>query len=365
MKKMFRRFISRGKTLILSSIIGDLYVKLNYTKLKHVKVRGMHGGIMINLEEAIEEAIDQFCPTERENLKLKEDIAICKWKYKGITPEEYFIFGFRENGHKYRKEFVSRYEKDQMYIRSIGLGENYELLHDKYKFYNNFKEFYKRDVCKLTRDDLGEFKTFCNKHTKYIAKSATGAGGFGTVIRSHNGTNLGIQAEIDFLLANGSKWVVEELIEQNETMALWNESSINTIRVTSYHNSKGFGIMDTVIRIGREGSSVDNASSGGVTAYVDKETGIILTDAVDKNNYVYSKHPDSNIQFVGFQVPQWEELKALVEIIHKRINFYPCVGWDFALSTDGWVLIEGNWGNLISQYILKKGLRKDFYNCFK
>jgi hypothetical protein len=39
------------------------------------------------------------------------------------------------------------------------------------------------------------------------------------------------------------------------------------------------------------------------------------------------------------------------------------IGWDFALTDDGWVLIEGNWGQFLSQYVDKIGLKSKFMDC--
>lgn len=36
------------------------------------------------------------------------------------------------------------------------------------------------------------------------------------------------------------------------------------------------------------------------------------------------------------------------------------IAWDFAYTPNGWVLIEGNWGQFLSQFATGKGLRKRF-----
>lgn len=36
------------------------------------------------------------------------------------------------------------------------------------------------------------------------------------------------------------------------------------------------------------------------------------------------------------------------------------IAWDFAYTPNGWVLIEGNWGQFLSQFATGKGLRKQF-----
>jgi len=53
-------------------------------------------------------------------------------------------------------------------------------------------------------------------------------------------------------------------------------------------------------------------------------------------------HPDTGIQIIGAQIPKWEELLALVEELVKIIPEQKYVGWDLALTTNGWCMIEGN-----------------------
>ena len=72
--------------------------------------------------------------------------------------------------------------------------------------------------------------------------------------------------------------------------------------------------------------------------------------------------PDSQLPFKGYQIPEWEALLKLAEEIHRtKMPNYPYIGWDFALTPKGWVLIEGNWGEMsMPQIEFGKGLYKEF-----
>ena len=41
------------------------------------------------------------------------------------------------------------------------------------------------------------------------------------------------------------------------------------------------------------------------------------------------------------------------------------IGFDFALTEKGWVLIEGNWGQFVSQYNDKIGVKDQFVKYLK
>ncbi len=163
------------------------------------------------------------------------------------------------------------------------------------------------------------------------------------------------------MVGSGAEWVVEEAIKQDDEMAKWNSSSVNTVRVPALLTKKGFFIMTPYFRTGRVGCVVDNAGAGGIFANVDTESGKICTNGIDERGLTYKSHPDSGLAFVGWQVPRWDELLKLVEEIHRTtMSDHIYIGWDFALTTQGWCLIEGNWGQFVNQYADKKGRKEEF-----
>ncbi len=330
-------------------------------KMKNAK------GSMVSFEDAVTEAIDIYESSldSTEIVRRRKDM-VKAWYKNTVTPEEYYIFGFRDLSQKQRDAFVSRKEKDQKMVLRVGLGENYLLLKDKYKFYNRFKDFFHRDVCRLTdsEEDRTAFLAFCRSHSSYIAKKSKGRMGIGTMIRSHNGTPEAIESEAKTLLEQGEEWVIEELIIQDKRMAELNPTSVNTVRVCSRWNSEGFSVFEAFVRMGRTGMVIDNVSSGGLSAAVDWKTGVVISDGFGKGTVTYTTHPDTGVPLRGFLIPEWDTLMETVKKIHSLIPYYPYVGWDFALTPKGWVVIEGNWGNFLTQY-LKIGMRKEFEKCFK
>lgn len=167
--------------------------------------------------------------------------------------------------------------------------------------------------------------------------------------------------EFDKLLNEGEAWIVEERIKQSESMAVWNESSVNTVRVLSFLRNGDFHVLTPFLRTGRKGSIVDNAGSGGIFANVDAQIGILSTEGIDECGIRYEKHPDSGLQFIGWQIPQYEELIATVRKMHTTIMpSHPYIGWDMALTAKEWVVIESNWGQFVNQYADHIGLKNKF-----
>ena len=123
-------------------------------------------------------------------------------------------------------------------------------------------------------------------------------------------------------------------------IAAFHPHSLNTIRVVTI--GRNAEVLGAFIRFGRGGNVVDNAHAGGIFCTVDVETGRIISRGLDTDGNYYERHPDSDKEFMGFQIPRWVEIKALLKEMHSLTPDAPVVGWDVALTPDGIEVIEAN-----------------------
>ena len=112
--------------------------------------------------------------------------------------------------------------------------------------------------------------------------------------------------------------------------------------------------------MGRNGSFVDNGGAGGLLIGIDKESGMLVTDGRDEFSNAFERHPDTGLCFKGYQLPEWENLLTLAKNISAKEELIPYIGWDFAHTERGWVVVEGNAsGQLIGpQIVTQTGSRK-------
>ena len=339
----------------------------NYIKNKyHDKICGG-----FRLDEQIEENISIFLDETKLADKayleqIKKDIVKSYLLY-GTNANEYFTLEFEKKGHKSRNEYLSKKRKNDLCIQNIkklSAGKKWESIFsnimDKNKFYSMSKDFFLRDATPVeNQNDLNSFLLFIKKHPKFIAKPSRGGGGKGVSIVETSATSP--EKAFDNLLKDGC-YIAEELIVQDPRIAVFNESSINTVRVPSIMTDSGIHVFYPLFRVGRKGSIVDNASSGGTFASIDADTGVVITDGYDELGHYFAEHPDSHIIYKGFQIPEWKNLIATVNKIHstmpKELKY---IGFDFALSCKGWCVIEANWGEFVMQQkALGRGLYKEF-----
>ena len=160
--------------------------------------------------------------------------------------------------------------------------------------------------------------------------------------------------------------VVEGLIQQTGIFHDIHPSSVNTVRISTIRFDDRVEIIHPFAKFGQAGTCVDNGGAGGILCTIDPNTGVIMR-ARDEQGTCYEKHPDTGSPIVGTQIPKWEEAVALAkELAHVRPqNRY--VGWDVALTDNGWVLVEGNFrGQFIGwQLVDRKGFKKELAGILK
>ncbi len=312
-----------------------------------------------------EEALQTFLTKEQladDNYKEKigDDVITSYVKYR-TRPRDYFYFDFPNLDDNKRESFLTETLEDQTLIEITGFDKYLNDLTDKWHFYELANAYFHREVILFDAQTSKEnFIAFCLRTKDLFIKPLTGSegdGAFTTFIKS----TCEAGELYNKLLNTNVKWMVEERIKQSKEMSAWNSSSVNTVRLPTFFNKKGFFVLAPIFRTGRFGKSIDNTSAGGVFSLIDAETGKICSDGHDIYNHIYEIHPDSKIRFRGFQIPRWEELISTAKSLHQCFHGHIYIAWDFALTDKGWDLIEGNWGRFRgAQLAGKTGIKKQF-----
>lgn len=269
---------------------------------------------------------------------LERDIVYSLHRY-GINFTEYFV-------HKYYslnaigREQVNNLRLQYGFCELVNDPSLRELFDNKGLTYEMFKPFYKRELVTVnTHNDFNLFESFLASHSSFIYKPLKGVCGKG--IKIYRNIYVDHKVLFDDFFQYGP-FVIEELIEQGEEMAILHPESINTLRLATFRIKDEVVIYGAAVRMGTGSSIVDNAGSGGIYCHVNCNYGFVDTNARDYmcNTYVY--HPDTRVRFVGFDIPQWEEAKQLVKEMAKTVDGATVISWDLAYSKKGWCMVEAN-----------------------
>ncbi len=267
------------------------------------------------------------------------DMVWCGIRY-GAGYVDYDAIGFYKLNSKQRKTMLTRGINNK-FVKKLNEKEYWHLFNNKNEFNEMFREYLKRDFIYPITEKHDETIEWLKKHEVFFAKPNDGQCGKNIEKIKTSDWNNDLEKLYNHLVEN-KLYLLEEPVIQCEEMNKLNKSSVNTTRMVSVMNDKGeVTILATFVRIGN-GKCVDNFNSGGMTAKVDVETGIILEEAVNKNGELFEKHPLTGTKIKGFQIPYWNEAKEMVKEAAKKSKHVRYVGWDVAMSINGPVLIEGN-----------------------
>ncbi len=263
------------------------------------------------------------------------------------TPKEFYIYKMYDLTEEEQDKVFLAYHSKQI-MKKYDVSKNFiTVLRNKELTNEMFASCIKRAWCVNTKVNLKEFKqTFANS-TKIIYKPVGGHRGFG--VETFELTPDTID-DVYKKLSEYPTGVVEEFVKQHAEINEICPTSVNTIRIvtiSSVHepitsDGKMFDIAYVAFRIGGGSSIVDNFHSGGMVAAIDKNTGEILTNAVDGEGNVFVEHPMTGTKIKGRFIPYFDEaIKMITEECQKhKIENY--IGWDIAISENGPELIEVN-----------------------
>lgn len=345
MRKLGRKIgqIIRNIWLKFESLIFREFMKK--LLLPFIKLGLLILGKYKRVSEQINLAIEKYVnPDEIKNQKkfkkIFNDILFCRYIYL-IKPEEYFIYHFTNLSHEGKAAYLTSIKRLKIY-KKINNYNYVDYFDYKTETYRKFKPFFGRDALAIYENlTFDEFKTFVEKHPKFIYKPGSNYGGFG--IKIYDSKDYKNMKNLYKEILDAGYGIIEELIIQDPEIAKIYPNSVNTVRVVSYCKENGeIKVLWSFLRMGVDGSIVDNMNSGGIAAMIDPETGIIYERAKNYKGEEFIFHPNTGVKLVGFEIPAWDELLNLIKKLACVISEYRLVGWDLAYSTKGWVLVEAN-----------------------
>lgn len=274
---------------------------------------------------------------KRQVHRLKRDIYFSEYNYR-ISADEYFRYHFENLSDYGRKTYVSETESVEKFLR-IADREEARILGNKYRSYCFFKPYYKREAVVINGEqDLALFSKFHADNSRYFVKPLSLNSGRGVCCYNRDDKD-----DVHELLKQFTKdgaVILEQPIIQGEGMAKYHPQSINTIRIVTARINDKIEIVQSSVRLGTGNSIVDN---GCLSASVDRESGIITTPGrVAHGAGLFIKHPDTDLVILGAQIPDWDDLLDLAKRLASLLKKQRIIGWDFAYSTEGWIVVEAN-----------------------
>lgn len=166
----------------------------------------------------------------------------------------------------------------------------------------------------------------------------------------------------DIDLFYGDNYVIQERFEQHHILSDIHPHSLNTIRMSSLRWKDSIFVLDSVVRVGNNGSICDNIAKGGLFWGIDKK-GFLKDYAVNGSGLIYYKHPFTGVSFGGNkQIPNFDQFEKFVINEHKKIYHFDLINWDIVISKKGEpVFLEMNFrGSSERQFATKKPYLREY-----
>ena len=292
----------------------------------------------MHYDKMFETAKEIHKKTGKNTLAILADMFTCAAKYNAGYMD-YKIAQMYKLSPKQRETTITRGISNQIVAMS-NPREFWHFFDNKAEFNALFAEHIKRGWFDMTAGSEAEFKEWLKDKNDIIVKPIDGSSGRG--IKKFKRAEYENDPDFYGKLKELGTGIVEEVVIQHSEINKINASSVNTVRIVTLNGSKKYGIVYAYIRIGQNGTDMDNVDCGGMACPIDLETGKISANGADKKGNVYEKHPESGVKFIGFQIPFFEEAKKMCMDSSKKIPEMKYIAWDVAITEDGPLFIEGN-----------------------
>jgi hypothetical protein len=139
--------------------------------------------------------------------------------------------------------------------------------------------------------------------------------------------------------------VIQEALVQHPFLSQFCPTSINTLRIYVYKSvvDDEIHLLNSVMRIGKNGSVVDNAHAGGVMVAIDEETGVMAKNAIDANYNKYDEWNGISFKDNEYIVPDWDKITTFAKRVASKNVRCHLFALDITIDKDGNpILIESN-----------------------
>lgn len=158
--------------------------------------------------------------------------------------------------------------------------------------------------------------------------------------------------------------ILQERVVQHPDLNTLYPNAVMTLRVVTVFKGGEPHLLAGTVRVGACGGKVDNFHAGGMMGPIDLKTGRLgrfFQFGPSEKGGRFTHHPDTGIQFDGFQLPFVPEAVELCLATHQFFYGIHSIGWDIVFTENGPLILEANdeWMMGLVQFT-NGGLRKKF-----
>ena len=198
---------------------------------------------------------------------IKQDLlyaAVYDWNAYGANVDEEFAYKFYEKSHAEKAEYLVGWGRG-VYVDYLNGGfsrETINKLENKWTLYKRLESYYKREIIHIVSEaDIQSFLIFAARYSKYVVKPLNCSCGIGIHLDSVDNYDSPEDAFYAILNAGiainqkhpvrSTEIILEEVIDQEETMARLHPQSVNALRITTVRRADGKMVISCNSPVGR------------------------------------------------------------------------------------------------------------------
>lgn len=165
---------------------------------------------------------------------------------------------------------------------------------------------------------------------------------------------------------HGLGWVLQEPLTPHAGINAICGGKISGVRIHTFLSKSGPTVTKAIwkVNVGKDDSdNFQHGASGNMLAALDINSGQVtrLVKGTGATQVVNPPHPVTGAVLLGFRLPWWNEIKALVCDAQLAFPGFICPGWDIAVCEDGPKILEVNYfGDIdLSQHCHRQGFLDD------
>jgi len=141
-------------------------------------------------------------------------------------------------------------------------------------------------------------------------------------------------------LLEKQQFLVEDAIIQSRDLNEINPNVVNSFRIVTLYKDGEVTILNNALRINQDDSDVIGCTNDLYFSL--GEDGKIDSNVIDDYGTIYDSHPLTKKKFKDVQIKGVKEAFDKSIELARKIPQVRYIGWDFAFTEDGPVLVEGN-----------------------
>ncbi len=170
----------------------------------------------------------------------------------------------------------------------------------------------------------------------------------GDMLVSSDGERVAVEDFCRYVEGRGRcGYLFQEQLHPHQTLAeAWGER-VSTIRIFTFITERGPEIFRAACKICANGNIADNFwRTGNVLGAIDLERGSIVraVSGTGADQVQITEHPDTGQPIVGLELPDWQAALDLCLAAAATLPAIRTQSWDIALTSQGPVLVEANFG---------------------